>query len=191
MINTTGLIAVLDANVLYPAPVRDILLHLADVKLFQPKWTDLIHDEWVRNLLINRPDIESKSLKKTRIAMESAFPDAHVSFYESIIDEITLPDPDDRHVLAAAIKSGAKIIVTNNVKDFPAKNLRPYHTTAMTADHFVKKLIMLDEIRALNAFHAQVRNMRNPPLSVSQVLVSLEKCKLTDSVSMLKSLLKI
>lgn len=191
MINTTGLIAVLDANVLYPAPVRDILLHLADVKLFQAKWTDLIHDEWVRNLLINRPDIESKSLKKTRIAMESAFPDAHVSFYESIIDEITLPDPDDRHVLAAAIKSGAKIIVTNNVKDFPAKNLRPYHTTAMTADHFVKKLIMLDEIRALNAFHAQVRNMRNPPLSVSQVLVSLEKCKLTDSVSMLKSLLKI
>ncbi|MET3877355.1 PIN domain-containing protein [Chitinophaga sp. OAE865] len=118
MTNTTGLIAVLDANVLYPAPIRDILLHLADAKLFQPKWTDLIHDEWIRNLLINRPDIKSDSLKKARTAMESAFPDAHVSSYESLIDEITLPDVDDRHVLAAAIKSRATIIVTNNVKDF-------------------------------------------------------------------------
>jgi len=191
MINTPGLIAVLDANVLYPAPVRDILLHLADVKLFQPKWTDLIHDEWIRNLLINRPDIKPKSLKNARIAMESAFPDAHVSSYESLIDEITLPDADDRHVLAAAIKSGAKTIVTNNLKDFPAKSLQPYHITAITADHFVRKLILLDESRALNAFHAQVRNMKNPPLSVSQVLAALEKCSLTGSVSALKSLLKL
>lgn len=191
MIDATGLIAVLDANVLYPAPVRDILLHLADVKLFQPKWTDLIHDEWIRNLLINRPDIKSESLKKARTAMESAFPDARVSSYELLIDEITLPDADDRHVLAAAIKSSAKIIVTNNVKDFPTKNLRPYHMTAMTADHFVRGLVMLDEMRALTAFHAQVRNMKNPPLSVRQVLFSLEKCNLTDSVAALKSLLKL
>lgn len=191
MINTTGLVAVLDANVLYPAPVRDILLQLADVKLFQPKWTNLIHDEWIRNLLINRPDIKSKSLKKTLAAMESAFPDANVSSYESLIDGITLPDVDDRHVLAAAIKSEAKIIITNNLKDFPQKSLKSYHIVAQTADSFVKKLIILDDSRALNAFHAQVSNMINPPLSANQVLASLEKCGLTDSVAMLKSLLKI
>ena len=73
MIDATGLIAVLDANVLYPAPVRDILLHLADVKLFQPKWTDLIHDEWIRNVLINRPDIKSESLKKHELLWKVLF----------------------------------------------------------------------------------------------------------------------
>lgn len=191
MIKSTGLVAMLDANVLYPAPIRDILLHFADAKLFQPKWTDQIHDEWIRNLLKKRPDIMPKNMKKTRAAMESAFPDANVSSYESLIDQVILPDADDRHVLAAAIKSDAKIIVTNNLKDFPAKNLKPHQIIATSADNFVKRLIILDESRALKAFHAQVSNMKNPPLSVNQVLASLEKNGLTETVSALKSLLKL
>jgi predicted nucleic acid-binding protein len=191
MINTTGLVAVLDANVLYPVPVRDILLEMADVKLFQPKWTNQIHEEWIRSLLKNRHDIDPKVLKKLQATMDKAFPDANVSSYESLIDGITLPDTDDRHVLAAAIKSKAKIIVTNNLKDFPVKHLKPYHIEALSPDRFVKNLIALDENRALKAFKAQVHRLVNPPLSNAQILNSLENCGLTGSVAILKSLLKI
>ncbi|MBX2920911.1 MAG: hypothetical protein KF746_01865 [Chitinophagaceae bacterium] len=66
--------ALLDANTLYPAPVRDILLHLADIGLFAPKWTEQIHDEWIQNLLTNRPDLNLKNLNATRQAMNLAFP---------------------------------------------------------------------------------------------------------------------
>lgn len=191
MINTTGLVAVLDANVLYPVPVRDILLEMADVKLFQPKWTNQIHAEWIRNLLKNRPDIDPKRLKKLQATMDQAFPDANVSSYEPLIDGIILPDIDDRHVLAAAIKSKAKIIVTNNLKDFPPKHLKPYHIDALSPDRFVKTLITVDENRALKAFKAQVRRLANPPLSEAQILNSLKNCGLTSSVAIFKSLLKI
>jgi hypothetical protein len=72
-------IALLDANTFYPAPVRDLLLQLADVGLYAPKWTEEIHEEWIRNLLINRPELKEKSLLAAKDAMNSAFPDANVS----------------------------------------------------------------------------------------------------------------
>ncbi len=90
--------ALLDACVLYPAPMRDLLLHCADVGLYVPKWTANIHDEWVRNLLTNRPDLSAERLRKTCEAMDNAFPDAPVIAYESLIDLIDLPDPDDQFV---------------------------------------------------------------------------------------------
>jgi hypothetical protein len=76
--------AILDANVLYPAPIRDLLLNLADVGFYSPKWSDEINDEWVRNLLKNRPDLTEKQLKKTVIAMNNAFEDANIIGYENI-----------------------------------------------------------------------------------------------------------
>lgn len=190
MERSTGLVAVLDANVLYPAPVRDLLLSLADVKLYRPKWTSLIQDEWVRNLLINRPDINPKSLKRLQAAMNSAFPDAGISSYESLIDDIILPDMDDRHVLAAAVKGEANIIVTNNLKHFPAKHLKTYYIEVQTPDKFVKNLITLNETRVLKAFQAQISRLVNPPQSANQVFSTLERCGLTGSVEILKSLLK-
>src|SRR5690606_33943199 len=100
-----GAKAVLDACVLYPAPLRDFLMHLALMGAFQPKWTNAIHEEWIRNVLINRPDLSRKQLERTRQLMESHILDASVSGYESLIPFIQLPDEDDRHVLAAAIVS--------------------------------------------------------------------------------------
>lgn len=191
MINSTGLVAVLDANVLYPASVRDILLNLAAVKLYQPKWTNQIQEEWMRNLLINSPNIAHKSLKSAQTAMDKAFPDATVSSYESLIADIVLPDKGDRHVLAAAIKGEAKIIVTNNMKHFPVKYLKLHHIEGQTPDKFIKHLLSLDKTRVLDAFHAQVSRLKNPPLSAGQVLASLERCGLKSSVGIIKSLLKL
>ncbi|WP_436489202.1 PIN domain-containing protein [Chitinophaga sp. ARDCPP14] len=190
MINSTGLVAVLDANVLYPAPLRDILLSLADIKLYRPKWTNQIQEEWMRNLLINKPEIPLKRLKSLQAAMDSAFPDARISAYQQLINSIELPDPDDRHVLAAAIKGDAKLIITNNLKDFPSKRLQPYQLEAQTPDKFIKSLISLDETRVLKAFHAQVNRLMSPPQSAEQVLATLERCGLTVSVNILRSLLK-
>lgn len=123
MIHSARFTAVLDACVLYPAPIRDLLLHLANAELYTPKWTDRIHDEWLRNLILNRPDLEATKLERTIREMKNAFPDSGVENYESLILSLQLPDEDDRHVLAAAIRCKADVIVTFNVKDFPAKDL--------------------------------------------------------------------
>ena len=84
MIHLGRFSAVLDANVLFPAPVRDLLLRLAELDLYRPKWTEEIHDEWIRNLLLKRPDIKRESLDSAKKAMNSAFPDANVSAYADL-----------------------------------------------------------------------------------------------------------
>ncbi|MES9881867.1 MAG: PIN domain-containing protein [Sedimenticola sp.] len=116
---------IFDACVLYPAPLRDFLLRLSTTGLFSAKWTDRIHDEWIRNLLESRPDLEEK-LSRTRELMNQAVPDSLVAGFESLIENLELPDADDRHVLAAAIRSGAQAIITFNLKDFPDDVLAQY-----------------------------------------------------------------
>ncbi len=96
MVNLFNPIVILDANVLYPAPLRDFLLRLAATNLYKPKWTDEIQQEWISNLLINRPALSESKLRKTVKAMNTAFPDASVKGYRSLIKDLTLPDKDDR-----------------------------------------------------------------------------------------------
>lgn len=115
----SGLTVVYDACVLYPAPLRDLLMHLAVTDLYRAKWSDAIHDEWTRNVLRDRPDLKAEQLQRTRNLMNAHVLDSLVAGFEPLIPDITLPDPDDRHVLAAAIHCGADIIVTFNLKDFP------------------------------------------------------------------------
>jgi hypothetical protein len=98
--------ALYDACVLYPAPLRDLLLQLALTDLFRAKWTEAIHDEWTRNLLANRPELKPELLARTRELMNAHVRDCLVEDYEPLVAGLTLPDPDDRHVLAAAILSG-------------------------------------------------------------------------------------
>lgn len=117
--------AIFDACVLYPAPLRDLLMSLALTGLFRAKWTAAIHEEWIGNLLRNRDDLTRPQLERTRDLMDRAVPDALVAGYEELIDPLTLPDPDDRHVLAAAIRGRADVIVTSNLKDFPETALKP------------------------------------------------------------------
>ena len=88
---------------LYPAPVRDLLIHLALTDLFRGRWTNAIHDEWIRSVLKNRPDLTCAQLERTRDLMNAHVRDALVRDFEDLIPALSLPAPDDRHVLAAAI----------------------------------------------------------------------------------------
>lgn len=104
--------ALLDANVLYPAPIRDVLLQLAVEDLFRAKWTADIHREWIEALLRNEPHRDRAALERTRTLMDTAVGDALITGYEALIEMLVLPDPDDRHVLAAAIIGRCDVIVT-------------------------------------------------------------------------------
>ncbi|HET9055555.1 MAG TPA: PIN domain-containing protein [Chitinophagaceae bacterium] len=182
--------ATLDACALYPAPIRDLLLWLADAQLYKPFWSEEINNEWIRNLLINRPDIREESLKGTVSAMNEAFPDANTTNYFTLIEVLKLPDKDDRHVLATAIRNNSEVIVTANVKDFPQDVVRIHDIEVQTPDYFISNLIDLNEKRALKAFQNQVKNLKNPPQSAEQVLETLEKNGLIETCKKLKLLLK-
>lgn len=188
MIHALTSIAVLDACVLYPAPIRDLLLNLAEVELYQPKWTYIIQEEWVRNLLSNRTDLTQKQLAKTVAAMNLAFPDADVKRFEPLINTLTLPDAKDRHVLAAAIKIKADVIVTVNLKDFPTDYLAQFNVESQHPDEFILNLINLNPEKAQQAFNNQVAALKKPPMSREQVLESLEKCRLMKTVELLKAI---
>lgn len=108
-----------DACVLYPAPLRDLLMRLALTDLYRARWTDMIHDEWTRNVLKQWPDLKAEDLERTRSLMNAHVRDSLVTGFEHLIPSVELPDADDRHVVAAAIHGGASLIVTFNLKDFP------------------------------------------------------------------------
>ena len=189
MIHSPRFIAVLDACVLYPVPIRDILLSLASAGLYKPKWSSLIQDEWSRNLLLNRLDLNATQLQRTTTMMNTAFPDADVEGYEVFIPTLTLPDPDDRHVLAAAIRSQADVIVTANLKDFPRPYIRKFDIEVQHPDDFIYNLIDLNPTKALEAFRQQVARLKNPPMITAQVLDNLRKSSLPATAARLEALL--
>lgn len=133
--------AVYDANVLYPAPLRDLFIRIAHAGLVRARWTETIHDEWMRNVLANNTALSPARLARTRALMNEAVRDCLVTDYENLIDTVSLPDPDDRHVLASAIHTKAEAIVTFNLKDFPAPTLASYNVEAMHPDDFLLALL--------------------------------------------------
>lgn len=185
---SSNFIVVLDANVLFPAPIRDLLMNLACEGLFQPKWTKNIHEEWILNLLDKRPDLLRHQLMNAVDAMNESFPDANVLGFESLIDGLTLPDDNDRHVFAAAVRSKSEVIVTFNIKDFPNSYLKEFDIEAQHPDLFISNLINLDNSKAMNALDKQVRRLKNPPKTKSEVLDTLEKCGLIETVKIFREL---
>jgi hypothetical protein len=135
--------AVYDANILYPAPLRDLFIRLAQTGLVRARWTEAIHDEWIRNVLNDHSHLSAERLARTRTLMNDAVRDCLVTGYEDLIDSLTLPDPDDRHVLAAAIRAGAEVIVTCNLKDFPPETLTRFDIEALHPDGFLVGLLDL------------------------------------------------
>ncbi len=129
-------VAVLDACVLYPFHTRNLLVQFAVDRLMDARWTDAIHDEWVRNLAANVLEIGMGRLQRTRDLMNATLPTADVRGYEPLISGIVLPDPDDRHVAAAAIAGGASVIVTWNIADFPEAELARHGLRRETPDQF-------------------------------------------------------
>ena len=186
MIHSSRFVAILDANVLYPAPIRDYLLRLASLELYKPKWSNEIQKEWIRNLLTNRPDLKRANLIATQEAMDSAFPVANISGYEELIVGLSLPDEKDKHILAAAIRGNADVIVTFNIKHFPAEYLKKYDIEVQHPDEFVSNLINLDKNKSEQALQNLISSLRNPPKTRDEVLHTLEKCGLTKIASMLQ-----
>ena len=181
--------AFFDANVLYPSGLRNFLMHLALTGLFRAHWSAEVHDEWIRNLLKNRPDITRDKLERTRRLMDQAAPDALVTGYESLIDSLELPDRDDRHVLAAAIRCGASVIVTLNLSDFPNAALAEFGIEAQHPDDFVLSLTETFPEFVLEAARTHRASLRNPSKTPDEYLAELNTQELCRSAAALRELI--
>ena len=178
--------AIYDANVLYPSTLRSLLLYLAKSGLFRARWTDHIHEEWIRNLLNNRPDLKREQLERTRQLMDAHAPDCLVTAYEPLISGLDLPDPNDRHVLAAAIVAQAGVIVTFNLSDFPEEKLKPYGLDAQHPDVFIQHLIDLKPQAVLAAARQQRASLKNPEMDAETYIMSLERQRLPITAAYLR-----
>lgn len=177
---------VYDACVLFPAPLRDLLMRLALVGLFRARWSAQIHEEWLRSLLEKRPELTRAQLERTRDLMNTSVLDSLVTGHEPLIEAIVLPDPDDRHVVAAAIRCGANAIVTYNLKDFPEAALQPLGIEAQHPDDFVLCQIDLGPAVVLRALREQRAALKNPPRSLDDFLNTLESQQLVQTVARLR-----
>ena len=171
--------AILDACVLYPATLRDLLLSLARDGLFSARWSERIQNEWVRSLLKRRPELEEAALRHTCELMARAVPDSVVEGFEDIEPGLQgLPDAEDRHVLAAAICGHADAIVTFNLADFPASALASFGVEAQHPDDFLLNQLDLNPIAALKSIKAMRARWRNPQLTALDLAAALEKLQL-------------
>ncbi|MFM1899740.1 MAG: hypothetical protein RLZZ216_316 [Cyanobacteriota bacterium] len=169
------LTVIYDSCVLYPAPLRDLLMRLALTDLYRARWSDQIHEEWITAVLRNRSDLSRAQLERTRSLMNAHVRDALVDDYQSLIPALELPDPDDRHVVAAAIKCGADLIVTFNLDDFPDHALTIYGIGACHPDSFLVDQLNLDAERVCMAMRLHRSSLKNPPKTVEEYLATLKE----------------
>lgn len=171
----SDLIVLYDACVLYPAPLRDLLMQLALSGIYQAKWSEQIHEEWIRNVLKNRPDLTRQQLDDVKDLMNQYALDALVVNYESLIDFLVLPDKNDRHVLAAAICASASVILTFNLKDFPVDYLNRYGIEARHPDDFINRLIDIDPDSVCHAIKTCRQRLKSPSFDIDRYLCNLER----------------
>ncbi|MFZ6711988.1 PIN domain-containing protein [Undibacterium sp. TC9W] len=176
---------VLDACVLYPASVRDILLSFAHAGLFRARWTNQIHDEWTRNLIKNRPELADK-VKLTVALMNETIDDCLIENYEYVIDSLNLPDANDRHVLAAAIVGHADAIVTFNLKDFPASTAATHGIEILHPDDFLVSQFELAPLKVVTAIKKARARLKNPEMSAKELIDKYESVGLTQFSSLLR-----
>ncbi|MGD0665131.1 MAG: PIN domain-containing protein [Rhabdochlamydiaceae bacterium] len=180
-----------DACVLYPAPVRDLIIELAIADLYRAKWSNRIHDEWISSLLNNRPDLNREKLEKTRHLINTSVEDCLVEGYESLAETLHLPDVDDRHVLAAAIKAQAQIIVTYNLKDFPSKILETFGIEAQHPDDFFLNQSGLQQGLFLAAIKRVRQSLKKPPKTPEEYLDVLRRHSLAKTAELLENYIDI
>jgi hypothetical protein len=183
--------AFLDASVLYPVSLRNLLMRLTLNGLFQARWSAHVHEEWIRAVLRDRPDVPVARLRQLRDAMDRHAEDCLVTGYEPLIEGLSLPDSDDRHVLAAAIAGRADVIVTCNLKDFPDAILEGYGIEAQHPDEFVRHLIDLAPVLVIDAVRDQQASLINPPITMIELLAVFERLSLTETVLELRRLLDV
>lgn len=177
---------IFDACVLYPAPLRDVLMELSVEGIFRPRWTNQIHAEWTQHVLANLPHIHPKTLAHTRDLINQAVPDCLVTGYETLIAGLALPDPDDRHVLAAAIVARAGAIVTFNTRDFPDAILEAYGLEAQHPDDFLVYQFDLAQAAVCTAIKRLRARIKRPPMTTTEYLACLSRQQLPQFVEKLQ-----
>jgi len=183
--------AFIDACALVPALNRNLLLSLAEADFFRVRWSGQVLDE--AQAAINKviaawgvADAARRALT-ARQAVERAFPDALVTGYEALVAGLTgLPDPNDAHVIAAAIQTRASVIVTENLKDFPESVLTPLVIEAKSADAFIADTIGLDPGRAVAAVRRMRERLNKPAKTPEVLLLDMEAAGLTQTVDALR-----
>ncbi len=166
-------VAVLDACVLYPPSLRDLLMWLATIRAYEARWTEEIQTEWTRNVLADRPGVTPAQMDRTCRLMSVAVPKGLVAGYKMRIPALSLPDEGDRHVLAAAIEAGASVIVTYNLSDFPNTILSGYGIQALHPDVFLLALFDQDDALFLRGVQAHRASLQNPPKTAQEYLATL------------------
>ncbi|MDQ2742909.1 MAG: PIN domain-containing protein [Chloroflexota bacterium] len=164
-------IAVLDANVLWPQSLRDTLVRLAVHDLYRAAWTVKILDEMAISLVRNGRTTQER-IERTRDLMMRNCPHMLVEGYEELIPAMT-NDPKDRHVLAAAVRINADAILTFNVKDFPGHACEPYGVEILTPNDFLSGLWIGDAVSVVRVLIEQVKSLKNPPLTVFELVGGL------------------
>lgn len=177
---------VYDACVLYSASLRDLLMRLAASEVVLAHWSDEIHEEWIRAVLENRPDLSREQLERTRRLMDEKISGGLVTGYKPITPTLTLPDMNDRHVLALAIHTKSTMIVTANLRDFPAAALTVHDIEALSPDEFVCRLLDHDLTTTLAVMALHRKSLRRPAKSVDEYLETLEKQGLRKAVTRLR-----
>jgi hypothetical protein len=179
--------ALLDACVLYPQSLRDLLLSLAGTGLFLARWTERINEEWVEKLLLKNPARRLQVLRTLKLVNES-IEDCLITGYEHLIESVVLPDPDDRHVVAAALVGGVDVIVTYNLTDFPADVLSQLELEAQHPDDFLVSMIGVGGDLACDAVKAMRQRYRKPPMSAADYIASMKAKGLVKTGSLLQTM---
>jgi predicted nucleic acid-binding protein len=162
---------VLDACVLVPASLCDLLLRAAGADLYRLQWTDEILEE-VRHTLIDDLGRSAEQADRRIAAMKAAFPESLITHHKPLVSAMT-NDPKDRHVLAAAVASSAHVIVTTNLKDFPERALVDYPLAVQSPDAFLTHLFASNPERVIAIIRGQAHALQQPPMTVDQVLDNL------------------
>lgn len=179
---------VLDACVLYPAKLRNLLLCLAERGAFHARWTQDIQNEWTRNLLSKgKAGITGEKLARTAQLMNDAIEDSLIQDYQFVIESLQLPDPDDRHVLAAAIVGHVDAIVTFNLKDFPAEEIMQRHKIeVLHPDDFLIFQYDLNNVAFLSTIKEMREQMKKPALTPEQLTNAFEVAGLPQTAARMR-----
>jgi hypothetical protein len=181
-------LVVCDANVLYSIVLTDLLLSLGVAELLRPRWTTQIHEEWMRNLLADRPELDPAKIERRRDQMDAALDDCLITGYETLIPTLQLPDADDRHVLAAAIHAQADVILTSNLRDFPPTVLAPHGLVRQAPDEFLAWLVEQHPAEVQAVIEEMRARKTRPPVSLAEMLQKLARQNLPQFVARLRAL---
>jgi len=184
--------AFIDACTLASALKRNLLLSLAEAEFFRVRWSALVLDETEKAIeeILKGKGVEDAAHRasRARAGMEAAFEEAMVTDFDQFLGVCcNLPDPNDAHVLAAALKTQAAMIVTDNLKDFPEALLAPLNIEAKSADAFIADTIALDPGRAVAAIRRMRERFKRPEKTAELLLLDMEAMGLTETVDALRS----